>query len=321
MQLRTMALSDIEIEHRSNSIKSCRFGNVFFGTLKSNGLSVSCRIIPRNRINATKLSSFEKEKELIRYLMAQGSYENNIVPCVGFLTDIDCIGFIHVKMMFCLHTTFSCIASKQFGVIPQPILRHLVTYKRRTFTTLGERHLTTLSAEFRIGVAYDIASAVCYLHRNNISHGNIKSPAIFIDEYCHAKLHFFALARVENVSNHLRGKQMTVRWIAPEVLTEKTFDGKKADIYSLGVLFWQLETQFLPFGHKKLSLNILKNRVKKGLLYYIDNLRAGRPKSFLFALIYHCCLMNPKRRIEAFMICKIIAQGIFNRYHYATRYI
>lgn len=39
----------------------------------------------------------------------------------------------------------------------------------------------------------------------------------------------------------------TPRWVAPEVIREERYS-EKADIYSFGVILWELETRQIPYG-------------------------------------------------------------------------
>jgi serine/threonine protein kinase len=49
-------------------------------------------------------------------------------------------------------------------------------------------------------------------------------------------------------------------WLAPEILENKAYT-EKADVYSLGVIFWELLTKERFFGHVKF-MSILEDMVQ-----------------------------------------------------------
>lgn len=53
-----------------------------------------------------------------------------------------------------------------------------------------------------------------------------------------------------------------VVWLAPEILEKKTYT-EKADVYSLGVIFWELLTKQQYFGEVKF-MALLEDLVKEG---------------------------------------------------------
>ena len=91
----------------------------------------------------------------------------------------------------------------------------------------------------RLSVAEDIARGLAYLHtqRPAIIHRDMKSPNVLVDEKFNAKLTDFGSSRF--VSDRTMSVVGTVLWIAPEVLQKQHYS-EKADIYSLGVILWEL---------------------------------------------------------------------------------
>lgn len=51
-------------------------------------------------------------------------------------------------------------------------------------------------------------------------------------------------------------------WLAPEILENKAYT-EKADVYSLGVIFWELLTKEKFFGHIQF-MSIIEDKVKAG---------------------------------------------------------
>lgn len=323
--------SNITINRWSNTAKKCRFGNLFFGYMGNT--PVVCRIVAgssaynamlekaslpssrrlplRDIRDLEAIADFEKEKYIVRRVYGRSATRNNIVPFMGFISG-DALGFIFPLVMSCLHTILAFVKKRRLWNIPVQIQRHLVEY---TISDRSSRSFMGLSENFRLEIAHDIAVAVRYIHSRDITHGDIKSPAVFIDEDCRAKLHFFALSKDGKISYKKNGKQMATRWAAPEALVKSSFDGKKADIYAMGVVFWQLETLLLPYGSNRSNrvrrwVPKLKQQVKKGIIEYNAHRRIIYSKSCLSKIISYCCKRNPERRRDASRICELIEECI-----------
>ncbi|ELR12284.1 mitogen-activated protein kinase kinase kinase [Acanthamoeba castellanii str. Neff] len=91
-----------------------------------------------------------------------------------------------------------------------------------------------------------------------------------------------------------------VLWLAPEILENKAYT-EKADVYSLGVIFWELLTKERFFGHVKF-MSILEDMVKEGQ-------RPAIPDSCIPSykqLIERCWAQVPEERPS----CKEIVERI-----------
>jgi serine/threonine protein kinase len=55
------------------------------------------------------------------------------------------------------------------------------------------------------------------------------------------KIADFGVARMIETSGHMTAETGTYRWMAPEVIEHKPYD-EKADVFSFGVVMWELLT-------------------------------------------------------------------------------
>ena len=91
-----------------------------------------------------------------------------------------------------------------------------------------------------------IASAVAYLHTRGYAHLDLKPDNIVCDETQHVRLVDFGLV---TDSAELRGTFGTRAYMAPEMWTGVTYDPRKTDVWSLGIVLFALLHDALPF-HK-----------------------------------------------------------------------
>uniref|UniRef100_A0A3B1J3K3 non-specific serine/threonine protein kinase n=1 Tax=Astyanax mexicanus TaxID=7994 RepID=A0A3B1J3K3_ASTMX len=110
-----------------------------------------------------------------------------------------------------------------------------------------------------------LVSAVVYLHEQDIVHRDLKSENILLTPDGTIKVTDFGFSRMSRgfpeLCNSLCG---TPNYCAPEVLCGKSYDGKKSDVWSLGVILYTMVTGELPFNYE----NILYLQ-KKPLQYSI----------------------------------------------------
>ena len=104
----------------------------------------------------------------------------------------------------------------------------------------------------RLSIAYDIAAGLRRLHADNILHRDIKSDNILLDRNYTAKLTDFGLSKIksESRSKTKTGAIGTYPWMAPELDEPEGEYSKGSDIYSLGIVLWELASWSKPPFHK-----------------------------------------------------------------------
>lgn len=97
-------------------------------------------------------------------------------------------------------------------------------------------------------VAIDVSKGMNYLHQNNIIHRDLKAANILMDENDVVKVADFGVARVKTQTGVMTAETGTYRWMAPEVIEHKPYD-HKADVFSFGVVLWELLTGKIPYEY------------------------------------------------------------------------
>lgn len=104
---------------------------------------------------------------------------------------------------------------------------------------LKQKESLQLSEVFKI--ALDVARGMDYLYRMNIIHRDLKTANLLIDSVGTVKIADFGVARIMDSICCTTAETGTYRWMAPEVIEHKPYNCK-ADVYSFGILLWELLT-------------------------------------------------------------------------------
>ena len=107
-----------------------------------------------------------------------------------------------------------------------------------------------LSSEMTLKIAAQIASALEAAHKANIVHRDIKPQNIILNQNMVAKVTDFGIAKVQNATSATItsfGSTMgSVHYFSPEH-AKGGYTDAKSDIYSLGVVMYEMATGKLPF--------------------------------------------------------------------------
>ncbi|CAI9776196.1 unnamed protein product [Fraxinus pennsylvanica] len=181
------------------------------------------------------------------------------------------------------------------GAVTSPQRLCIVTefLPRGSLFRLLQRNTSKIDWRRRIHMALDIARGINYLHRFNppIVHRDLKSSNLLVDKNWAVKVGDFGLSRLKH-ETYLTTKtgKGTPQWMAPEVLRNEPSD-EKADVYSYGVILWEIATQKIPWD----NLNSMQVIGAVGFM----NQRLEIPKDVIpqwACIIESCWHSEPQRR-------------------------
>ncbi|MBW8011193.1 MAG: protein kinase [Chloroflexi bacterium] len=101
--------------------------------------------------------------------------------------------------------------------------------------------------------------ALSYAHIQNVLHGNVKPSNILVEKTGRVVLTDFGIAKMTmDNKDKITGKLVNTHpYLAPELSARKP-ESKKADIYSLGVIFHELIVGQVPYSSKKTNESLEK---------------------------------------------------------------
>lgn len=125
----------------------------------------------------------------------------------------------------------------------------------------------------KLQIIEQVCYALGYAHRNDVIHRDVKPANVIVQPDGVVKLLDFGIARQEKTDGHLTrtGHVIgTLQYMAPERLKNAPFDGR-SDIFSVGVMLFQLLTGQLPFtGDYSIVQKILSEK-HPSLRQYLEN--------------------------------------------------
>ncbi|KAL5012105.1 hypothetical protein ScPMuIL_010656 [Solemya velum] len=162
--------------------------------------------------------------------------------------------------------------------------------------------------------AQDVSQGLNYLHQHKpaILHLDLKSLNVLVDSSGQAKITDFGFSKlrhdaIQRLSQYKRPKVHTFPvWTAPEVLMKGEITAK-ADVFSFGIILWEMLTQQKPYDG--CSIYQILERVRKN---HRPELPTDCPKE-LGILIQKCWHQNPVRRPTFTKILSILENLTFPR--------
>ena len=190
--------------------------------------------------------------------------------------------------------------------------------------------LPEFSLENKLNILHKIAQGLADLHEAGVIHGDLKSDNILLSSkdlsHTEIRLADFGFAEIKNKKNRL-GESSLVETIhqrgtpvysAPEQLQDPRISvplgmfityarpSEKTDMYSFGILTWEILTQLKPFANISSAVE-LSVKVHQGVRPDINLLPKDCPLA-IRTMIERCWDMNRDNRLSALQCCFLLRE-------------
>ena len=247
-------------------IDSGGYGDIYLVINIINKIKYASKVLKKERASIFDKNSFENEINILKKL----SQKDNINK---YISRLIAHGNGEIK--------------KKDEKIEQPIYRHylvidyfengnLFYYIDKMDNGMEEKHAKIIFKKILEGIQF--------CHKNNICHLDIKTENILLDKDFNPIIIDFGLSHEckDSMINLDKGHG-TYKYMCPEIIGKKniTCNGIKADIFSLGVLLFNLVTgKFcFPFAYKQDPC--YKDIIKKNYKSFWETVKKNRTKKFL----------------------------------------
>ncbi len=183
------------------------------------------------------------------------------------------------------------------------VLEYCVHGSLHHFLKSEATHGVGVTMSLVLRFALDIARGVYYLHRKqSIVQRDLKARNILIDSSLNAKVADFGLSRVLDDDENKLTACGTPAWTAPEVVRLEAYTDK-VDVYSFGIILWELLTRDEPYGGQK-GVQIAYAAAEQGLRPEIPSYCPDEYR----ALMESCWADNPDDRPAFGVVLKQLFQ-------------
>ncbi|XP_075888589.1 serine/threonine-protein kinase BRSK2-like isoform X2 [Nelusetta ayraudi] len=110
-----------------------------------------------------------------------------------------------------------------------------------------------------------IISALDFCHNHSICHRDLKPENLLLDEKNNIRIADFGMASLQVGDSLLETSCGSPHYACPEVIRGEKYDGRRADVWSCGVILFALLVGALPFDHD--NLRQLLEKVKSGVFH------------------------------------------------------
>ncbi|KAF5455708.1 hypothetical protein F2P56_025256 [Juglans regia] len=208
VNMSTDGINDWEIDTRQlkyeKKIASVSFCDLYKGTFCNQDVAIKVLRAEHKDINIMR--EFTQEVHIMRNIR-----HNNVIQFIGA----------------CLRTPNPCLVMEYMSGGSM----HDFLHKQKDVLTL----------QYLINVAIGASEGMKFLHQNNIIHRDLKAANLLMDGNGVVKVSDFGVARMQDQSGVMTSETGTYRWMAPELIEHKLYD-HKVDVFSFGVLLWELLT-------------------------------------------------------------------------------
>jgi serine/threonine protein kinase len=147
-------------------------------------------------------------------------------------------------------------------------------------------------------VARDVCSGLMYAHTQGVVHGDIKPENILIDRSGRAKVTDFGLSRVPGEIGTLSVEILgTLAYMPPEQLFSESEIDERSDIYSFGIVLYEMLTYKNPFRSRTVKEVLSAHQL--GEIPVPSSVQKGIPRE-IDRLVLRSVKRNPSERFRYF---------------------
>ena len=142
-----------------------------------------------------------------------------------------------------------------------------------------------------------IVSAIAYCHSFGVAHRDLKPENVLIEKFPHVKVADFGLCGFISEQQMMKTFCGSPCYCSPECLCRIQYDGRKSDIWSLGVILYAMVTGEHPWNISNTS--IMLRQILKGA-YTVPSFVSAQCKDLICSMMK----VNPQDRITIEKIIK-----------------
>ena len=167
-----------------------------------------------------------------------------------------------------------------------------------------EKKAKILNYKEKISIAHKVAAAMCHVHSFGILHRDLKTSNVLIgNDFTEIYLIDFGISRV-CTSSRMTLNIGTTAMIAPELLGGDGKYSQKADVYSYGIMLWEIYTQSRPY--EEITSWVIPTKVMEG---YRPHIPEDCPELFR-NLMVECWDQSPHKRPSFMEIFQLLDKNI-----------
>ncbi|CAB4379603.1 unnamed protein product [Rhizophagus irregularis] len=114
-----------------------------------------------------------------------------------------------------------------------------------------------LTWDDKYSLAYQLACSVLCLHDERIVHRDLHSRNVLVHQNSIRLSDFGLSKRIDEASNSQSKLLGMVPYIDPKVLMDNIKLNEKSDVYSIGVLLWEISSGYPPFHEENYNLSLM----------------------------------------------------------------
>ncbi|KAH0793071.1 TKL family protein kinase [Histomonas meleagridis] len=142
--------------------------------------------------------------------------------------------------------------------------------------------------------AFDIARGMNFLHSRQIVHRDLKSLNVLLDDKKQVKICDFGFSRKIEKKAVMTKNIGTPHWMAPEILNSSGRYDTKVDVYSYGIVLWEILTHKTPYqGIESDAKRIIQEVITNDIRPTLSETDCGKG---LYKLITTCWARDPNER-------------------------